>query len=290
MVRFCTEITINNKPVTIKELKLKHYKIIQKALLGAEDNFNTLIKNLVNILVKVSSLTYEEINNLNYIDFCKLLFYVRSISMGNIIYARTLDTETEVIININKLLFELDQLNFEQILTPIIKGSLVVNFKIPTIYDITTKDVNNSFKNNFSLFTNINLFDETFYENLPVTIFLDFNKRFQLINSFIKKINLLSYLPDNNDILLPLTPDISNLVLIFQLLFSTDLSTLYENMFALSKMANMSPSYLENCTPGEYNLYVNLLRNVIKIQTSEKKNEPGHSAMPPINKAAPTFM
>ena len=62
--------------------------------------------------------------------------------------------------------------------------------------------------------------------------------------------------------------NISNLGIILKLLFGEQLLTLYSNIFNLCSQGNLTPEYIENCTPGEYILFVKKIEEVQQISKS----------------------
>jgi hypothetical protein len=47
--------------------------------------------------------------------------------------------------------------------------------------------------------------------------------------------------------------------------------SLYDNIFALTKLTKLTPEYVENCTPGEYLLFVKKLE---AMNSKQITNEP----------------
>jgi hypothetical protein len=271
---FQTSIILNDKNIFIHELKIKQYKVLQKAILDSDENFNNFIINITNILCELTSIEHNELLQLNYIDYILLLFYIRNISIGHIIEAHTVDdSPIQVQINIDKVISRFKKINLTPLLKPFEKNNLQFEFKVPTMYDIINNknDDDKQFTQffYFTKFCNISskdIFLTTIYEQLPANLFITINKRIQKIVQYINSINLLDYLPPKSNIKLPITFSKQNIISIVKLLFSINLAVFYENIFALSKIANMSPQYIEECTPGEYNLYVSLLQSVLKAQ------------------------
>jgi hypothetical protein len=79
-----------------------------------------------------------------------------------------------------------------------------------------------------------------------------------IITTF-NRINLISHIPGIGDRQLFFNLNIRNLENLLKLLFGEPLLSLYENIFSLSKIGNISPNYIEECTPGEYHLFVKRL-------------------------------
>mgnify|MGYP000222916683 CR=1 FL=1 len=67
--------------------------------------------------------------------------------------------------------------------------------------------------------------------------------------------------------------NIKNLCTFIKLLFNDQLLSIYENIFALCKLGNFTPEYIENCTPGEYILFVKKLEQLNKTNTQQPSND-----------------
>jgi hypothetical protein len=98
------------------------------------------------------------------------------------------------------------------------------------------------------------------YNSLPLKIAIIIKKRADNIISYFNNIDLLTCIPELlGEINLFFNYNKSNLTALIKLIYGEDLKVIYENQFLLAKYGNVSVEYLENCTLGEYNIFVSIL-------------------------------
>lgn len=274
---FTNNIVLFNRNIVFRELKVKHLKIIYKCLLGDEPDPKIIIKNFNNIIQHITDLSEEEILNLNFLEFMCLLFEVRSISIGNIIYAEIPDMPNfKIEININKFSEIINQIDLNDFLKKETKDNFEIHYRLPTITELAELTTNTTIENIYNLFIEkINYLDTVIdlskldksetnkiLQHLPAKLTTYFiQKTFLLLKTF-NNINLISYIHGLENKQLPLNLNINNLIGILKLIFGDHLLTLYENIFAICKLANFTPEYIENCSPGEYLLFVKKLEKL----------------------------
>lgn len=296
MVGFATKINLYNESLHIKELKLKHFKTLLKVLIN-DNNIEDTYYNLVNIIADIISRDSKEVEKLSVIDFLLIVLYLRAISIGGDIQ---LEIEGEankrINLNINKVIETLTtcfKIEFKQIIQ-----NIEITYKQPSIKDylflqddlsdllFLKKYIKKIHINNFQSI-NIDELDNStflqFFETLPANYSASILKYVSRLITELNSINLFKHFSDENFSLF-LSPE--NFIFILQLLFSKNLLPLYENIFALCKFTNLTPEYLEDCTPGEYTIFVKLLERVLKEQTVQQNK----NALPPINADNPNFM
>ena len=71
------------------------------------------------------------------------------------------------------------------------------------------------------------------------------------------------------DTTLNFIPTISNLIWYTKLLYEEPLDVFYKNFFYMSYYGHMNSSYLDNISIGEYNFFVNCLRNALAPEKSQ---------------------
>lgn len=268
-----------------KELKVKHLKTIYKCLIGNDIDINILFANLNNILIQLTSLSEEKIKKISVVDFFLLLFEIRCSSIGDLIFAEVniKEKNTKIEISIPKILQKIKSIDLSFLLQEETIDRFVIEYDLPSIdkliyaneqhdafLNIFVKSVKT--KNTTISFTDIesNNIDRVF-NKLPVKVTTKIFKRSTEIIKYFNELNLLDYLPEYTDIRIPLNFNIKNLAIIIKLLFGNQLLSLYENIFALCKIGNFTPEYIENCTPGEYLLLVK------KLEEMNKRQESGNS-------------
>lgn len=296
MAEFTTKIDLLHDSIYIKELKLKHFKILLKTLIS-DDNIENIYYNLVNIILEITSLTQEQIEQLSIIDFLLVVMYIRCISTGNIIELEILGEENKKIsLNLYKVidtLINYSTFNPEQNIKDIkifYTPPSIKEYLFPTTSNSELLTIKKFIKTiTISNYQTLNITDlddtsfTNFLKQLPAIYSTAIFKHITQLITDLNNINLLNYITEHN-LSLYLTPE--NFVFILQILFSKNLLPLYDNIFALCKFTNLTPEYLENSTPGEYTIFVKLLERILKEQSAQQNK----NTLPPINADNPKFM
>lgn len=278
--KFSINTNIGNKNVLYNELKVKHLKIILKCLTGETPDPILLFNNLDNILFEITNLSINEIKSLNFLEYFILLFKIRSISMGGTIFAETnTDPQVKLQISIEKIIKILEEIDNTVLKIETVQD-FIIRYKLPTIDEIIkfNNDIIDNpflygfyFKNNNLNFKDLAVKEQkTILDNLPAKINQTiFKNTKEIINTF-NSINLLSYLPQTENVSLPFNFNVRNLILIVELLFEMSLLSLYENYLVLCKISNLTPEFIEESTPGEYILYVKKLQELTSNKNQQK--------------------
>jgi hypothetical protein len=280
---FVNSVIINEESIFYKELKVKHLKVIYKCLFGDDPDVKIVNENLNNILCELTSLASNKIEALDFVDYFLLLFELRCTSIGNIISAELPeDPSYKLQINIYKFIEVLKNIKQTELLAIDIIENIKIYYRLPTLLEvsklvdnITVEDIYITLLEKITI--NDTVIDLKLLDKKTITLILEklpakvtytiANKAYNVLNKF-NEINLLSYLPELSDRQLYFNFNIKNLILLLKLLFGDQLLSLYENIFALCKMGNFTPEYIENCTPGEYLLFTKKLEQVRAAQTT----------------------
>lgn len=298
MAGFTTKINLLQDSIFIRELKVKHFKVLLKTLLGDEPNVEDVFQNLADVLTTITPYSINDLRNVSIIDFLLIVLYIRCISIGNTIKLEvTNETKTQITLDLYKVIETLKTpINFT--FTQKI-DNLKIKYKLISINDFL---FNSNTDNELSIIKNYiskiyftdfeyidiaNLNDDDFlqlFKALPASYGSIIFKHITELIKKINKINLLKHLASKN---ISLFFNTKTFTFILQILFSKNLFPLYENIFALAKFAGISPEYIEECTPGEYTIFVKLLERILKEQTAQQKVS---NSLPPINNDNPNFM
>lgn len=269
-----------------KELKVKHLKQIFKCTLGDEFDKEILLYNVNDVLSQLIEICPSK---LNFLDYFILLLQIRMTSIGKTIKVQ-LNTNTTMEINLEEIFKIFKKVNFESFLSPDkFNDQITIYYHLPTILEILqfTKTPENIFyyfldkieiEKEIYIFKNI-LECEKIINHIPSRFFSTINKKIQNIIHYFNQINLLSYNSFIKEPILYFNFNINNLCFLIKLFFGDHLMALYENIFALCKIGNFTPEYIENCSPGEYLLYVKKLEEYNKLNT-EQPQETIHSLEP----------
>ena len=108
------------------------------------------------------------------------------------------------------------------------------------------------------------------YEALPLKIVVKIKKRIDSIIEYFNTLDLLSYIPElMGEVKLIFNFNKENLIFLIRLIFGDNLMTIFENQFTLAKYGNVSVDYIDNCTPGEYTIFIGFLQKMLKPKTEE---------------------
>lgn len=270
---------VNN--ILYKELKVKHLKVIYKSLLGDTPDAKTVFANFDNILREVTFLKDKEIFNLNFVEYFLLITELRITSIGDTVFAQ-LENNTTADFNLNRIKSQL-QNNLDKFNNKKYEyDNITVVTGLPTINDIISVKNVNSFYSCFiktitvqkhtTTLTELFLDEKNkIFEQLPAKVSSHIIKDVLSCIEYFNNINLISYFKDIQNITLAFNFNINNLVMYLKFLFGDGLLPLYENIFGLCKIGNFTPEYIENCTPGEYLLFVKKLEQ-LNAQNKQQTN------------------
>ena len=240
-----TKISFLDKEVLYSELRVKDYKTILKCLLGTSIDITALFLNLNSILVSITNLTKEQLLDLNIIEYFLLLLKIRTTSIGGVIFA-TYNGERKI--NLQIPLFEvIEELeNFLLNYIPLTFNVKDLTYKLilPKIKDFITN-------NDFAFIENSNNIN---FEQLPIKVYKIINKNINLFKDSINSMYFFNPVVDNYTI--NFSSNLKEYASLIKILFNENLLSIYDNIFYLSKLCNLSAEYLENCTYGEFKIFV----------------------------------
>jgi hypothetical protein len=273
----------NESILSCSELKLKQYKELLKATYGDQPSPLNFIEALIDVF---SNLTNKERNALKtefgIYELFLILLNLRLFSLGStcgIVIQRSETIKANLELNLIKLKEDLQKQCPSKFTILIEFDSHEITLKPPSLSRILqsslTKDeeyLSILYKINFNKQNSVIIkTDEearTLFENLPPKISIEI---VQCYENYIKTIlsnNLLERYNITDQRLL-FTPNIETLLWFTKLLFNESLNNLYDNMFYLAMKSNISPSYLEECNPGEYMYFVKKLEEWIREQNKQ---------------------
>lgn len=269
MSELLTSFQLNNRQIVYKELKLKQYKTLLKCLITEPiDSFN-LIFNLNNILEQITNLTQEDILNLNLLEYLLLLTEIRTTSIGSSIFAvyKTEEENIDIEIPLKATLNEIQNClnNFEPLQYK--DSNTQLNFIIPKIKNILNKKE--------PLYINEDITD------LPVRYLKKITSLSKQFNEYFKKYYFFKPIIEKYSI--SLSVDSIEYIEIIKILFNENLISVYENIFYLSKICNMSSEYLENCTYGEFKIFVKKTEEMLYKKTKQTQPIPDESQYEPVD-------
>jgi hypothetical protein len=278
--------TSENVSICFDELTLNGYKQIIKASYGDDISFESLSSTIASVLAEHSNKSSDFFETLNLCDLMDILIEVRSNSMGNISTILVPDDEGKQI----KVDLRLDWI--QEDLRSLIsfcneQSVLIENMKL--VYGCPSLN---------KLLTNLNdneqflsFLQKAEIDNSGKRVIFDINnisdaKRVldavsakegnQIVEKFYKiaefmnsQDTLVRYKIKTNE-KLKFIPNLNSFVWFIKLMYNDSLDSIYNNIFMLAKHGNISPDYLEKCTPGEYMFFVKKLEQDFLEQQEEQ--------------------
>ena len=305
MGKLISQATLLQKEIEFKELNLSQYRQLLKCFIGDEIDLKFVYSNTNNILHTLTDLTDKEIKQLSFVDYFLLLFNIRQISIGDSVSLYVFDNEQKqlkVDLRVQNIINEISNAEIKKLLIPENTDIGEIYYRLPTIEEILFLE-NSSDTSIYTFFlqkikfsnTEINLESYSFEERekivqkIPVKIMTCLTKRTQELIKHFNNLNLLKSI--NNEMFdkaLPFTLNSEILGFVYKLVYNTNLENIYDCMFALAKAANFSCEFLDNCSPGEFYLFVKKLEqlNAQQQQASNEQNSVIQNDLPPITSEA----
>ena len=270
MAKLISTADLLQSSLDFKELDLKQYRQLLKCFLGDEVYTDLIFNNTDNIIKELTSLSYKQINNLNFLDYCLLLFTIRQVSIGDTVslYAEDIEQkQLKIDLRISKVIEQIIDKKIVDLLIPETIDQCYLEYRLPSIREILILEKEKDIYSFYTFFlksikfskSTINLEDYTFKEReeiiqkIPVKVMTGLTKRTHAIVEYCNKINLLQSLNNKTfDKKLYLTLNSQIIAFVIKLIYNTSLESIYELMFALSKAANFSGTFLDGCSPGEF--------------------------------------
>lgn len=299
MAKLISTADLLQSSLDFKELDLKQYRQLLKCFLGDEVYADLIFNNTDHIIKELTSLSYKQINNLNFLDYCLLLFNIRQVSIGDTVSLYAEDVEQKQLkidLRISKVIEQIVDKKIITLLTPETIDQCCIEYRLPSIREILTLEKQKDIYSIYTFFlktikfsnSTIDLEDYTIEEReeiiqkIPVKVMTGLTKRTHSIIEHCNKINLLQSLNSKSfDKKLYLTLNSQIIAFVIKLIYNTSLESIYELMFALSKAANFSGSFLDDCSPGEFYFFTKKLEE-ISARQQESNNLNAESGLPPI--------
>jgi hypothetical protein len=280
MAKLISTADLLQSSLDFKELDLKQYRQLLKCFLGDEVYTDLIFNNTDNIIKELTSLSYKQINNLNFLDYCLLLFTIRQVSIGDTVslYAEDIEQkQLKIDLRISKVIEQIIDKKIVDLLIPETIDQCYLEYRLPSIREILILEKEKDIYSFYTFFlksikfskSTINLEDYTFKEReeiiqkIPVKVMTGLTKRTHAIVEYCNKINLLQSLNNKTfDKKLHLTLNSQIIAFVIKLIYNTSLESIYELMFALSKAANFSGTFLDDCSPGEFYFFTKKLEEI----------------------------
>jgi len=269
-------LKLHDQTIFCKELPVYLYKDLLKNIYGDEVDVNLLMNFVGEMFSSLTDASPSLFNELSIINLLSSILQLRINSVGDRIQinlnreeAKTslelrLDWVNEDIISLEKDLIR-KQLTIGQVEVQIESSSIQrLTEKVDEEYLYFIKSVR---VGNNIIVPKTNQEAKQVVEMLPVKVLKAIVDHFEDFVTKIRNTNLLSRY-GVEDQALGFIPSFDSLLWFTKLIFNEPLNVFYDNIFYLSKLANMSPSYIESCTVGEYFLFTGTLQATLAQENS----------------------
>lgn len=285
-----TSVTLpNNDVLFLSELTVSSYKEILKSIYeddGDVSDVKGFLNNLSYILSKHTSKPPNYfLQDISILDLFYLVIESRIQSLGNEVSLSVTKLSTNkrstLSFNLDRTKLEIKSFNKKFLDTNIEGSGFNLSFGIPNAEKLLEHTDNEYlyFLKKFSIIKNnknsiSNVFDiksaELILNKISVKKTNEFITKFEEFVEENQKIDFLKNYKVNETLRLVLSSEY--LLWFTKLIFNEPLDVFYNNLFYLSKSANMSPSYIEQCSPGEYIYFVKKLQSIIEQESPSQEN------------------
>jgi hypothetical protein len=269
------------------ELKVKEYKELLKGSFGDEPNttifFDTLFEIFEKLTGKPVSFFYQE---LTILDMFYLLLDMRNNFLDNVCKVVIMNDDKQM-----NLELRLDYIQEELIeVYSLIQDKIIAdsNFEIILGYPCINRLLDNSEHSYLRFIKELRILNSNneiqsiqIQTNEQARLLIEKitpKKLFEIINhyeSLTKEIANYNFLDRYNiPQSLNIVPTIDMFVWLTKLIFSESLLDFYDNLFCLACYGHMNPEYIENCSVGEYKLFVSQLKQTMN---SKEQKDSQHS-------------
>lgn len=259
-------INLKNTEISYKELTLKDYKFLLKSVYGEVEDVKLCIENLISLISSLTDKPKSWICSLNLLEFICFFIDLRSNSIGSLCpLTLKKDQKTNIDLNLNRVrdLF-MSVCQYKQIDIEELRFSLKLP---PTSFYLLNEPDSLGYCVERVCFAGkeYNLTSEetlVLLDKMPLKNSLVLNKEIENMLRNANDINIFSMF-NNEELYLPFRLSLSSCIWFIKLIFGEPLEDLFSNIFYLSHHSNMSSSYLETCSVGEYKYFVNLLKKTL---------------------------
>lgn len=279
---------LSKETLVCSELQVKYYKDLLKCCYGEDPDPLVFVATVCDVFSFIANKPSDFFKKLSIIDFFCLFLDMRINSQGNACDAVITKDDKKM-----NLELRLDHLRDELIRFCNSSSSLIDQDNISILIDYPSVErlleassdeylryIKGVYANNTSLLDSqtkqfieisTNKHAEMFFDRLPPRTSLQIIENADKCFKRLIDINFLSRY-GVKDQHLTFLPNIESLIWFAKLMLNEPLDVLYNNIFYLAQMGNMSADYIENSIVGEYNFFVGCLKQKIAAETPASDN------------------
>jgi hypothetical protein len=269
-------LKIHDQTIFCKELPVYLYKDLLKNIYGDDVDTKLFVNFIGELFSSVTSLPPSFFTELSVINLLSAILQLRTNSVGDRIQINLNREEAKTSLELRLDWVDEDIVNLEKdlICKQLVVGQIEVEIGSPSLQRLTEKVEEEYlyFIKSIKIGDNVivvktNQEAKQIAEKLPIKIVKAIIDHFEFFVTKIRNTNLLSRY-GVEDQALGFIPSFESLLWFTKLIFNEPLNVFYDNMFYLSKLAHMSPSYIESCTVGEYFLFTGTLQATLAQENS----------------------
>ena len=286
-------IELVDRTIMCSEMTVKQYKEFLKSIYGDEPDYDSFALMFASMLSELTDLSKDEILDLSIIDIFLIVLEIRMYALGNrCSVSIQLEDESKANLDLSLALIvdDLKAVEFKRFQTSIEQKNITVHLSPPSfrrfkeeapegeehlmfIDSVEIHSINDSRK--ITTHETAKMVSDNLSPKHNVMI----SKRFVEYLTAMSEVDLLVHYKIKNRTL-KFTPTFKTLMWYIKLFFSEPLNTLYDNLFYLSYRAHIDPSYIEQCTPGEYIYFIKKLEQVLHDQRQANDGDTGNTNLP----------
>ncbi len=267
-MKFVSKLT--NESVVCSELKVKDYKEILKCTLGDEPDQNIFIETICEVLEHTTNKHADFFKRLSVVDLFVLLLDIRINSQGDVckVVVTKDGKQMTLELRLDYIRDEVLELSKQFSDGTIKQNSLEVGFECPSLSRLMEETDEEylyfikNFKSKKLVEIRSNEQARLLFDKLPVKVSMEIIKKFEeLVKSFSQHNFLSRYKITEQQ--LTFLPSFSSLLWFVKLLFNEPLDVFYDNLFYLSHLGHLNAQYVDQCSVGEYMLFVSQLKRTL---------------------------
>jgi hypothetical protein len=287
-MKFASKLTKDT--LICSELQVKFYKDILKCSYGENPDPLIFVETICELLSSIANKPASFFKSLSVIDFFCLMLDLRINSQGAICSVVITNEDKKMTLEL-KLDYIRDELQKKaKALTSIVDHSnieiIISHPSIEKLLEPTTVEyiryitgvklkyeepslLDGNSKQYISISTNKHA--EIFFDKLPPRTSLKIIEEYNNLTKTTNEIDFLSRYNIKNQHLI-FFPTLEFVIWFTKLMFNEPLDVFYNNIFYLAQMGNMNADYIENVIVGEYNFFVNCLKQKIAAENPPSEN------------------
>lgn len=276
------QLQVSEQVISCEELTVSLYKDLLKSIYGDEPDVQVFIQTVSNILSLLTDKPLSFFEKLSVMDLMSCLLQLRMNSLGDrvIVSLNLDDVKRSLELRLDWVNEEILDFNKSIIKNTIKVGTIEVEIDSPSPIRLIEKisDEYLYFVKSIKIDDRVLVIEtndeaKNITERLPIKVTFAIIEHFEKIIKEIKGLNFLKRYKITEHTL-GFIPSNDSLLWFTKLIFNESLESFYDNIFYLAKLANISPSYTESCSVGEYFVYTGTLQRTLAQQNSESSQDP----------------